>query len=470
MAMLPSTGTRHTDMPELPEVETVRRELEGKILNQTLDVPVLYLPKLVKTPLSTFLETIPGSTITDITRKGKFLLIHLDKGYKLIFHFRMEGKLFLVDKEEHSLSHLNLFLPFKDGKDGLAFYDSRKFGVLYLLKEIEEGPLFSLGPEPSEVKSTYAIYKKMHSSKKMVKQLLLDQSILSGIGNIYANEILFRCHISPFLKGYMLKKKDVENIILQARTIFDEAIKNNGSTIRTYHFSLKGSGDFQSHLLVYGKKGKPCPVCKTKIEKRFVDERGCEFCPHCQNTGLTIAITGKIASGKSLATSYFVKHGFVSFSADECVHSLYQDEAFLLVLKKKFPEIFHPDLDKKAITRLLQNDPSFKRRYLSFIFGEVRKKANDFIIDNNGKDKVLEIPVLFDAHMDKDFNILVGVETIHQREHLLERNENPDRAEFNRMNSYDKNRSKLNYILHADFSKKALEKQVMAVIHDLKKD
>lgn len=456
-------------MPELPEVETVKRQLKDRIVGLTFDQPVIYLDRLIQTPLSDFSMTVTGSTIKDVTREGKFLLIHLDDGFRLIFHFRMEGKLFLVDKDRHSMSHLSLFLPFKDSHEGLAFYDSRKFGVLYLLKETEQGPLSKLGPEPGQVQDISKIYQKMHSSKKMVKQLLLDQSILSGIGNIYANETLFRCRISPFLKGNQLKRKDVENLVKESRDILSQAIDKHGSTIRTYHFAENKGGDFQSLLSVYGRKGKECSVCKTKIEKRFIDSRGCEFCPHCQHTGLTIAVTGKIASGKSLATSYFVKHGFASFSADDCVHGLYQDKTFLSVLKKRFPEIFDPDLDKTVITELLKNDASFKRRYLSFIFAEVKRKANEFIISNNGKDKVLEIPVLFDAHMDKDFNIIVGVETIHQREHLLARNDNPDRADFNRMNSYDRNRYRLTYILHADSSKKALEKQVMAVIHDLRK-
>ena len=129
-------------MPELPEVETVKRELSQSILGKTFSSPVLYYKPLIKTDCFLFLEGIKGKEIISIERKGKFLIFHLSENKKLIFHLRMEGKIFIENTESHSLSHLSMFIPFEDDENGLAFYDVRKFGCLYYLNEEEEGPLF----------------------------------------------------------------------------------------------------------------------------------------------------------------------------------------------------------------------------------------------------------------------------------------------------------------------------------------
>ena len=132
-------------MPELPEVETVKTQLEKKVVGKTFSLPHVYFEKRVRTPLSSFKEDLEGKKILSLSRRGKYLLFHLSDDRKLIFHLRMEGKLYLVDKEHHPSAHLSLFLPFQGEDDGLAFYDVRKFGVVYYLKEKEEGPLSVLG-------------------------------------------------------------------------------------------------------------------------------------------------------------------------------------------------------------------------------------------------------------------------------------------------------------------------------------
>lgn len=458
-------------MPELPEVETVRRELAKRIIGKQLGVPVIYFRKVVQSDYEQYLSLINGKTIVDVKRKGKFLLLDLDEKFNILFHLRMEGKLYVVDKEKHSLKHLSLFIPFVNDKEGLAFYDVRKFGVTYLLKKKESGPLSNIGKEPFEIEDAKEVLDLYSSSTHCLKELLLDQSKMCGLGNIYADEVCFASRLSPFKKGNTLTLEDCQKILENSKIILQKAIDSQGSTIRTYQASQDTHGSFQDFLQVYGREGKECRSCHTlKIEKRKLNGRGTSLCPCCQKAGLNLAITGKIASGKSLATSYFKEAGFAVFSCDDYIHSLYNDKNFLLKLKDAFPEVFTPNLNKKKIGKLLAESKTFKRRYLSFLYQKLKIAINDFIIQEDGKDKVFEVPVLFDAHMEKLFTFLIGCEAKDQLSHLLERGDkNPEqRLSFNALNSYDKYRYKLDYILHSDSTKEDLRNQVLQVIENIK--
>lgn len=456
-------------MPELPEVETVKTQLEKKVIGKTFSLPHVYFEKRVRTPLSSFKEDLEGKKILSLSRRGKYLLFHLSDDRKLIFHLRMEGKLYLVDKEHHSSAHLSLFLPFQGKDDGLAFYDVRKFGVVYYLKEKEEGPLSVLGKEPFEIHDCRELYQKIHKNNKRIKEVLLDQSIRCGIGNIYADEICFYAKVAPFKKASSLSKEEVRLILEGAQVILKKAIDYHGSTVRSYRASQEVKGEFQDFLSVYSREGKECLHCKkAKIRKRSIGGRGTSFCPHCQSLGLRVGVTGKIASGKSLATSYFGKHGFLTLSCDEIVHSLYKDERELNLLKKKFPRIFTPSLNKEKITLLLKEDSVFKRSYLSYINHLVKDKIIEFRNKNYDKNIAVEVPLLFDSHRQNLFQYLVGVETTKQLKHLLERGGNANQLLFNERNSYDKHRQELDYILKSDGTKKELENQVVSVIKDRK--
>lgn len=455
-------------MPELPEVETVKRTIEPLLLNQVFETPIIYCHRLIQTGEETFSSLLPGKKVLSLSRKGKYLLLHLSGDKKLIFHLRMEGKLYLVDKERHEKKHLSMLIPLKDNDDALAFYDVRKFGCAYLLNEEEEGPLKTLGKELFDMDPN-ELYFHFQKSKKPVKELLMDQTIIAGLGNIYADETCFRAKISPFKKANELTFDEVRNILAAAKNILNQAIDHHGSTIRTYRASQSHAGEFQDKLYVYGREGKICSCCKKyHIEKRKLSGRGTSYCPNCQNTGINIAVTGKIASGKSLATSYFKEEGFVTFSADDEVKKMYSDPIFLEKLKVRFPEIFTPKLNKKKIQKLLTENPQFRRKYQQVIFQEIKEKVNAFIIAFDGKDKAFEIPLLFDAHMEKNFTYLVGVETTKQEEHLKERGEDVTRKDFNRLNSYDLHRKKLDFILCSDGTKEELHKQVKDVICEMK--
>lgn len=455
-------------MPELPEVETVKRELCKSILGKTFSSPVIYYKPLIKTDYSLFIEDIKGKEILSIARKGKFLIFHLSGEKKLLFHLRMEGKIFIENTESHSLSHLSLFIPFENDENGLAFYDVRKFGCIYYLNEKEQGPLLHVGKEPFDI-TLDELYPLYRTKDEYIKVLLMNQSLMSGIGNIYADEILFASRISPFKKGTALTKEEISTLLENSKKILSEAIESKGSTVRSYKASEHVKGSFQQFLKVYSREGEECLSChKAKIEKRKLDGRGTSYCPFCQNTGINVAITGKIASGKSLASHYFEVEGFKRLSCDEEVHKLYADNKFIKELEKTFPMIFkRHKLSKEKITALLSEDKSFKRKYEAYIFKAVKERINRFIIENDGKNKIIEVPLLFDAHMEHDFTYIVGIETTRQEEHLQERGEDVTRKQFNALNSYDLHHDELDYILHSDGTKEELHDQVKELIKKL---
>lgn len=457
-------------MPELPEVETVIRYLAKVTLSNTLEKPIIYWKKCVQTDFDDYLS-IEGRRIVSLSRKGKFILFHLDDSSLLLFHLRMEGKLFVVDKTEHDTKHLSLFIPFENKEKGLAFYDTRKFGVTYHLKKNDPLPTDVLGKEPFDIDDIHEIYPKIHSSSLPIKDLLLDQTIMAGIGNIYASEICFASQVSPLKKGKDITEEECKGLLKESKRILQDAIDRNGSTVHSYLFAPETQGSYQDDLMVYSRTGKECRVChKAKIESHKLKGRSTFYCPICQHTGITIGITGKIGSGKSLVTSYFKEAGYLTFSCDECVHSLYKDKDFLLKLKSRFPMVFNKTLSKKKVGKLLVTDKKFKRDYELFLYKEVRARIENFIIDNDNRDKAIEVPLLFDAHMEQLFTYLVGTETSRQRDHLLERGDKniESRIAFNTINSYDKNRSKLDYIITTDGTKEELKDKVFALVNEIK--
>lgn len=459
-------------MPELPEVETVKRTLEKRLIGKVLLRPKIYYKPLIKTPLAEYETQLEGRKIIGLGRRGKFLLIYLDNDHHLLFHLRMEGKLFVVDKERHSKEHLSLFIPFKDSEEGLAFYDVRKFGVSYYLQNGDDGPVSNLGPEPFEIKDAKYLLDRYSNSHKPIKELLLDQTIMSGLGNIYADEVCFASLISPFMPGDKLTLKDAEAILKSSVSILNLAIENQGSTVRSYKASQDVEGSFQNFLKVYSREGKTCLRChEFKIQKTKLSGRGTSFCPKCQHTGIAIGITGKIATGKSLVTSYFKKLGYVTFSADEEVKKLYQDEDFLLKLKEKFPSIFTPTLNKETLSEKLISDKQFKRNYQNFLYPIIRENVRKFLIAYDGKNKAVEVPLLFESHIDKEMTFLLGTESHKQSEHLKERGEKAIdvKLKFNDLNSYDKNRHKLDFIIVTDGTKKDLFERVKEIDEEVKR-
>lgn len=267
-------------MPELPEVETVRKGLLNKIQGKKiLSCKVLY-PGIIAMPsVQEFEKNLKNQEIKDIKRRGKFLLIELSD-YVLVSHLRMEGKYFIKKENDELSKHDHVIFKLNDENE-LRYNDTRKFGKMYLVKETELSltPLNDLGKEPWDDTLNVSYLKEKFNKNIAIKTLLLDQSIITGIGNIYADEILFKCRINPVTLGKKLKKKDLENIIESCRSILNDAIEMGGTTIHTYT-SVDGiTGRFQQKLLVHGKE--TCSVCHNKIIKIKVNGRGTYYCPNC---------------------------------------------------------------------------------------------------------------------------------------------------------------------------------------------
>ena len=270
-------------MPELPEVETVKRVLENKYLNKTIKDVKIFYPKIIEniTP-EDFINNLIGQTIKSFDRYGKYLIIKLDKG-SLLIHLRMEGKfkfsMDLFDKHSHIIFY------FTDG-DVLIYHDVRKFGKMFYFKDgvdiFKEDPLNRLGLEPKDITDIDYLVKKFSKTKKEIKVALLDQSIICGIGNIYADEILYECMICPTTPACNLNKEQLQKIVNAATKILNEAIKYGGTTIKSFQSSHGVDGLFQIKLQAYGKENLPCSRCNTPMVKIKIDGRGTCFCPNCQ--------------------------------------------------------------------------------------------------------------------------------------------------------------------------------------------
>ena len=273
-------------MPELPEVETVRRTLHNLILNKKIENIDIYYTKIIKDiSLTEFIKRLVGRTILDIKRQGKYLIFILDD-VALISHLRMEGKYFIKDQTAHVEKHEHIVFNFTDGTS-LRYHDVRKFGTMDL-RDIDKiyttNPILKLGLEPFDERMTVAYLKGKLSKKEVaVKTCLLNQHIFVGLGNIYVDEVLFLCKLNPEKKASKLKDKDYQNIIDNSVKVLNKAIKLGGTTIRSYTSSLGVTGRFQNELNVHTKKGEPCPVCNTLIEKIRVNGRGSYYCPNCQS-------------------------------------------------------------------------------------------------------------------------------------------------------------------------------------------
>ncbi|MEC1448926.1 DNA-formamidopyrimidine glycosylase [Bacillus haynesii] len=273
-------------MPELPEVETVRRTLAGLVRGKTIDAVEVRWTKIIKRPAEPeeFARLLAGQTIQSIGRRGKFLLFHLDDCV-MVSHLRMEGKYGLHQNDEPLDKHVHVIFRFTDGSE-LRYRDVRKFGTMHLFKpgeELTELPLRQLGPEPfsSEFTAGY-LRERLKKTNRSVKTALLDQRTVVGLGNIYVDEALFRAGIHPETTANKLTKK--QTVLLHEEIIqtLKEAVEAGGSTVRSYINSQGEIGMFQLKLFVYDRKDEPCKKCGSPIEKTVVGGRGTHFCIKCQ--------------------------------------------------------------------------------------------------------------------------------------------------------------------------------------------
>ncbi|GKQ42501.1 formamidopyrimidine-DNA glycosylase [Companilactobacillus sp. RD055328] len=272
-------------MPEMPEVETVRRGLIDLVKNKTISSIEMRYPAIINGDKKEFSDILVGAKIIDIRRRAKFLIFDFDNNYSMLSHLRMEGKYQVRDNVEDFDKHVHIIFKFSDG-DMLGYRDVRKFGRMQLFKTDEifnSKSLTKLGPEPLSTEFTFDnIYPRIIKRKKSIKAVLLDQNVISGLGNIYVDEVLWMSKIHPETIANKLTKADIQNIIKASNEEIKKAIEAGGTTIRSYVDSKGNSGTFQFGLNAYDQEGNPCKRCGTTIEKIKVSGRGTHFCPNCQ--------------------------------------------------------------------------------------------------------------------------------------------------------------------------------------------
>lgn len=269
-------------MPELPEVENVRRSLLKKVVGKKIISIESNYPKMVQEDFNLFKEKLINKEIKDILRYGKFLIFKLDDIY-LLSHLRMEGKYLYEEKDFTENKHIHMVFNFSDSTR-LSYKDTRKFGIMITKEEKDlytTKPLSNVGPDPFMIDNIDNIFKKIKKSNKPIKEILLDQSIISGIGNIYANEILFKSKILPTKKGKNITKGMLNNIINNSKEILSLSISLGGSTIKSFEIEKGHIGSYQDKLLVHTKTN--CPICNNLLTKEFIGGRSAYYCKLCQH-------------------------------------------------------------------------------------------------------------------------------------------------------------------------------------------
>lgn len=271
-------------MPELPEVETVTSELRTEIVGQRLMAVHVRWPGTIAEPDPKLLGAmIHGQQVVDIGRRGKYILMPLDSGETLIVHLRMTGRLRVEPADSSAVEHPHVRAWFDlEGGKQLVFTDMRKFGRIWLVERSEQ-VTGKLGPEPLTWDFTPEILtERVRKRRIAVKALLLDQTAIAGLGNIYADEALFVARIHPLRRAASLTDDEIERLYAAIREVLQQAVGKRGTTLRDYQAPYSGKGAYQEELRVYQQTNRPCPRCGTAIQRIRVTQRSTHFCPSCQ--------------------------------------------------------------------------------------------------------------------------------------------------------------------------------------------
>ena len=274
-------------MPELPEVETVVRDLRAHGLVQAVirDVAVRWPRTISGLSPERFARALAGQTIAGLSRRAKYIVVTLDSGSRLLIHLRMTGKLRFAGSDEQPGKHDHVVIMLADGRR-LFFNDTRKFGRLQLVGP-DADPLAGLGPEPLEDTFTLAALRsQLHGKTRMIKPLLLDQTTVAGLGNIYVDESLWQAKIHPERRADTLTATEIRRLHLAIRDVLQTAVDNCGTTLgdgEANFYSVAGHrGRNADALKVFRRDGLPCPRCGSLLARTVVGQRGTHFCPTCQ--------------------------------------------------------------------------------------------------------------------------------------------------------------------------------------------
>lgn len=464
-------------MPELPEVETVKRVLTPIFLNNTITNIEVLFPKMILSPLEDFKSNIINKTFIDIKRKGKYLLFFLSDDYVLISHLRMEGKYILLNDDEDKSSHARVIFTLSNGTR-VSYDDTRCFGIMKLIKKQDlehEEMIAKLGDEPFDVKDFNKLKAKFNANTP-IKVTIMDQTVLAGIGNIYADEILYRTKINPLTPSKKISEKQIKEIVDTAILVLNNAIELGGSTVKSYHAARDVDGKFQNELLAYGKKDASCPNCGYRFKKISVGGRGTTYCPKCQKLAtnkIVVGIVGKIASGKSTALNHFKELGYETISSDDIVHNLYEDKEVIKKLSHRFKvAIVNDKLDKDILRNIILKDEKKKSTLESIVHPLVEDKLLKFIQEAKGEIVFIEVPLLFSSHMDYMCDYIIGIATNEnkQKDNLKKRGITnfEQYLALNKNNQFLENKNKINFMTSENIDITKLKSELNEILNKIK--
>ena len=386
----------------------------------------------------------------------------------------MEGKYIELLENEDNTKYARVVFHL-DNNHKLCYDDSRSFGRMIMSNEDSyrnEKEIAKLGPEPFAVDDVKPLLNKSKRISLPIKTALLSQTLITGLGNIYVDEVLFASHIHPLTPAKLIKKDEWERIIKESKRILSEAIEAGGSTIKSYHPGKDINGNFQTSLKAYGRNGQKCVLCHTNMRFIKVNGRGTTFCPHCQikkGAPLKIALVGKIASGKSAVLDVFKDAGYLVLSSDAIVHELYQKSE----IQAKIIKRFKLNSDQEFVTALTEH-LKVKTKDLEILEKIVHPLVKKEIENSFKKSKspllVAEVPLLFKAHMENMFDIIIGVD-INEKNQLkrLQIRDQEKSAFLKRINDvnnyFDEHRSEIDFIIANNEDMSSLANKTRSIIN-----
>lgn len=422
-------------MPELPEVDTVKETLKQYVIGKKITDVLVRYSKVIRYPnVEDFKKEIINQTFTDIRRYGKYLFFDLNQ-YTLVSHLRMEGKYYLRKHLEDCTKHEHIVFVLDSG-EYLTYHDVRKFGTMELVPLHKEWELESISVLGKEINSIDLdadyLYPLIKKSTRAIKSILLDQHVVTGLGNIYVDETLFLAKIHPKTLGKDLSYYQVEKIVTSAKATIQKAISLGGTTIRTYQATLGVDGRFQNELNVHTLVGKPCIRCGEPIIKTKVGGRGTYLCPVCQteNNPLIIGLTGGIASGKSIVSKLFKEKKVLVLDADKIYKKLLKNNKIMyneITTEFGTTIVKNNQIDRGLLGNLVFKDSSKRKRLNEITHPFVMQEMEQKIEQAKNKEKVivLDIPLLFEAKLEYMVHIILLVYVNHdaQVKRLMERDQ-----------------------------------------------
>ncbi len=472
-------------MPELPEVETVKETLKNLIIGKKIIDVIVYYDKIIRgIDPELFKEKLINQKITNVRRYGKYLLFDLND-YTLVSHLRMEGKYFVKDNLDELSKHEHIIFAL-DNSQYLIYHDVRKFGTMEIVEYKCEYKLKSISVLGKEINDNKLNAKYLYSytvkANRPIKSILLDQHVVTGLGNIYVDETLFLANIHPKTLGKNLSITHIEKIVKSAKKVIKKAIKLGGTTIRTYQSSLGVDGRFQNELTVHTLAGQPCKTCKDTIVKTRVGGRGTYFCPTCQKEDKTliIGLTGGIASGKSLVSSWFRDKNVKVLDADEIYKSLLKTNKLMYnEIAREFGEAITKgsEIDRISLGKIVFGNKKKRLRLNEITHPYVVEKMKEMIKLSRPKEEiiVLDIPLLYEVKLEYlcDMVILVCVNKNVQIERLMKRDKLTEPEAITKIGSQmdmecKKNKSDL--IINNNFDIETSKKQFLKIYGELRSD